>query len=667
LAVEVGMSLRDCLEQLREHVADSPVQVVVDETRPYEVDVGLELPQQGLRLRFHALHQRLVVVDVFDPTKLTLVAGDSGQPFTGAAGPPSFQAAYALFGPTYPGRLEDDGGSSGGSRNSPAGGKVFMLQFPGVAFEFPVPSHLEPAFTQPGLAFRPPPGSPGAQRLYFFYGHDVRLPQLPPLDVGAGGHGLRYMEPCHVCFYVSGSSSSGSSSSSSSSSSSCSSSSSNNNSNSNSNSSSNAPSEALVAGAPTVLRFPARGDVGACALVLGASTPQAVLSLLGPPATVFHHHDPHVYAAAAATDKAVAATSASAGLGLLAAVLGGNGGGGGVPGLGGGLGGGHRNGMDTNPDGLLGDYVFGYPDAGLDVQFHGSLHVARKVHVTANLPGRPDFMQYDRCHFTLVGLPNHPPWQLGSLLSQGLQGPGAPGPSPVAPNPAAATAVGAPPALLLPAAAMVTSVADVVATAVPPPSPKEGSAAAATSAEPEARNSPAGGAVVVSGKKKKKKGKGEDAAAAVEAQAAAASKAAPAAKAAAAAKAAVEAKAAAEAEAAADAVEAAAARVASEAAAVAAAVAAAAGAPSNEAAATVATPWAELEARLFGLGAAAAEATPTGSGAPVPPRSRPSAVAVHTGDGQHPFGPTLLYCAEPHARVLVEVSRGGFVCALTLY
>ena len=715
------MSIRDCLGQLQEHLTEVPVQIVADETRPYSVDTVLELPSLGLRMRFHALHQRLVIVHVFDPTKVTLLAGDSGQPFTGAAGPPSFQAAYALFGPTYPGQLErfkkygnNESSESCDCSPSESGQEsvVFMLQFQGVAFEFPVPPELEPAFAAPGLAFQPPLGCPGAQRLYLFHGHDVHVPQLPPLESGGG---LRYMEPCHVCLNgsTSGSGESGNIDAPS------------------------ANSEFTAIDSPTVLSFPDRGQGSACNMVLGKSTPQDVMALLGPPTTVFHQHDPRAHGAANKASAAVAAAMNAAGTAGLGAgghlgslhAQGSTSGYSGSSALnlsssGGSSGSGGRSGT-FDGENFLGDYFFGYPDAGLDVQFHGSLHVVHKVHLTANLPGRPDFMTYDRCYYTIFGLPlkklstsrttlapqplqDHPNLASGPMTETQIFSVASAGVSVSAAQSTDDIAVREQP---LPALVVSTASATVNVETTSPTSTlhKKPALVGAEVANTAPTSSTS------SSKKKKKKGKGDSSAgdskivekakAAEEIDTTAIVKEglddteiatrepidAPQAEAEAAVqlamRAATEAKSNAENQVAfalSDDMAASSQEVYSTVASSMHAADTTATPPSDEPPSfvTVATPWAELEARLFGMSLSSGlvdsgatsnvnagvtnNSSISSNNADASLGSRPH-FAVQNGDGQHPFGPTLLYCAEPHARALFEVSCDGFVCALTLY
>lgn len=122
-------------------------------------DLALTLPGQGLHLVFDGAQQRLRLVDVYDPTRLQVRLAEwweepvapacgrlapsrqaphaapvpraalhlqvtyGGHVFGGAASPPAFGRVCEALGPTYPGE--------------PEGGQ-FPLQYPGVAFLFPL-------------------------------------------------------------------------------------------------------------------------------------------------------------------------------------------------------------------------------------------------------------------------------------------------------------------------------------------------------------------------------------------------------------------------------------------------------------------------------------------------------------------------------------------------
>jgi hypothetical protein len=51
-----------------------------------------------------------------------------------------------------------------------------------------------------------------------------------------------------------------------------------------------------------------------------------------------------------------------------------------------------------------GDYFYNYPEAGMDIQFNGITHAVTKIHITANLPGHAQFLEYDRCCFIFDGV-----------------------------------------------------------------------------------------------------------------------------------------------------------------------------------------------------------------------------------------------------------------------
>lgn len=107
-------------------------------TDPLRQPVILQLPSNGLRLRFDGPDQRLRLIEVLDFSRMNLVyknqdvlkGGKSAEQPTSAHGP-SFRHVYnRLFGPSYPGEYVPP------TDSSPYG--TFVLSYPGVAFSFPL-------------------------------------------------------------------------------------------------------------------------------------------------------------------------------------------------------------------------------------------------------------------------------------------------------------------------------------------------------------------------------------------------------------------------------------------------------------------------------------------------------------------------------------------------
>lgn len=105
---------------------------------PLRKPVVLQLPSNGLRLRFDGPDQRLRLIEVLDFSKTNLVyknqdvlkGGKSAEHPLSSQGP-SFRHVYnRLFGPSYPGEYVPP------ADQSPYG--TYVLSYPGVAFSFPL-------------------------------------------------------------------------------------------------------------------------------------------------------------------------------------------------------------------------------------------------------------------------------------------------------------------------------------------------------------------------------------------------------------------------------------------------------------------------------------------------------------------------------------------------
>ena len=105
---------------------------------PLRKPVVVQLPSNGLRLRFDGPDQRLRLIEVLDFSKITLVyknqevvKGMKPHEQSASQQGPSFRHVYnRLFGPSYPGEYVPPASSA------PYG--TYVLSYPGVAFSFPL-------------------------------------------------------------------------------------------------------------------------------------------------------------------------------------------------------------------------------------------------------------------------------------------------------------------------------------------------------------------------------------------------------------------------------------------------------------------------------------------------------------------------------------------------
>ncbi|KAF5682295.1 UPF0183 domain-containing protein [Fusarium circinatum] len=146
----LGATLHDVLTRLKAEPQRFPkIELLYSPDRPVTEPVGVELPANGIRLRFDGPEQRLRLIEVTDFTKnhITFKERDLVKPSAGTPGSPSpgdstlgptFRHIYhKLLGPTYAGEFIPP---SGGHDNG-----IYVLSYPGVAFNFALnPSEYSP-------------------------------------------------------------------------------------------------------------------------------------------------------------------------------------------------------------------------------------------------------------------------------------------------------------------------------------------------------------------------------------------------------------------------------------------------------------------------------------------------------------------------------------------
>lgn len=193
----LGCSIGSVLAQLQGQPAllrGQPASLTSSSAEPSAVDLTLELPALGLRLRFDARTQRLHLIDAFDSTRGPLVYMKTPLCVSGAQGStpalPTLSQLYRLFGPTFLGTF------------SPAD-RVYMLQYPGVAMAFHLPDadatfdpHAGDAADQQQQLVLRDGRSPPLHRLFVHGGSDVAeyARALPPAPLACDS----YFEPLVV-------------------------------------------------------------------------------------------------------------------------------------------------------------------------------------------------------------------------------------------------------------------------------------------------------------------------------------------------------------------------------------------------------------------------------------------------------------------------------------
>ncbi|KAJ6015915.1 hypothetical protein N7540_010506 [Penicillium herquei] len=137
--ITLGASLHNVLTRVKSYPQAYPaIDLSYSPTDPLRTPVLLQLPTNGLRLRFDGPDQRLRLIEVLDFSRVSLVyknqdvlkGGKADELGTSPQGP-SFRHVYnRLFGPSYPGEYVPP------TDNSPYG--TYVLSYPGVAFSFPL-------------------------------------------------------------------------------------------------------------------------------------------------------------------------------------------------------------------------------------------------------------------------------------------------------------------------------------------------------------------------------------------------------------------------------------------------------------------------------------------------------------------------------------------------
>ena len=129
---DLGASLHEILSLVHNDKATYPqIDLLYDRSNPLTIPVVVSLPQNGFRLRFDGADQRLRLIEVTDFKKIRLAY--KGREFVKnslvEAGP-DFKRIYTLFGASYPGEYH-------APQNGDKMGR-YVLSWAGVAFTFPL-------------------------------------------------------------------------------------------------------------------------------------------------------------------------------------------------------------------------------------------------------------------------------------------------------------------------------------------------------------------------------------------------------------------------------------------------------------------------------------------------------------------------------------------------
>ncbi|PQE25319.1 hypothetical protein CJF30_00000025 [Rutstroemia sp. NJR-2017a BBW] len=143
----LGASLHEIITRIKAEPQRFPkLDLIYEPAAPVDEPVILNLPSNGVRLRFDGPQQRLRLIEVLDFTKNKLTYNDRevlrsggtsspGLSSTGNLSGPTFRHIYkSLVGPTFPGEyIEPEPGDETGMG-------LYVLSYPGIAFSFPIHS-----------------------------------------------------------------------------------------------------------------------------------------------------------------------------------------------------------------------------------------------------------------------------------------------------------------------------------------------------------------------------------------------------------------------------------------------------------------------------------------------------------------------------------------------
>lgn len=159
------------------------VQVLYSDTNPLGVDIVINLPQDGIRLIFDPVVQRLKAIEVFNMKLVKLKY--NGMPFNSPEVLPSIEQIEHSFGATHPGVYD-------------AAKQLFALHFRGLSFYFPVDSKLQPDYAHGLGSFIFQSGcSPVVSKMSLYCGGNMAESRPPALPLSCYNQQL-YLESASV-------------------------------------------------------------------------------------------------------------------------------------------------------------------------------------------------------------------------------------------------------------------------------------------------------------------------------------------------------------------------------------------------------------------------------------------------------------------------------------
>ncbi|XP_037068729.1 UPF0183 protein CG7083-like [Pollicipes pollicipes] len=159
------------------------VHINYSDTSPLEHDLVINMTHDGIRLLFDPVGQRLKIIEVYNLSKLRLKYG--GSVFSSEEVAPTIQQVDQTFGATHPGIYDRER-------------HLFLLNFRGLTFQFPVEPKFEPRFAGGlGSLQFPGGGSPLVSSMSIYSGSSRTGTEAPPMPVSCFS-GQVYTEKCDV-------------------------------------------------------------------------------------------------------------------------------------------------------------------------------------------------------------------------------------------------------------------------------------------------------------------------------------------------------------------------------------------------------------------------------------------------------------------------------------
>lgn len=164
----LGMSFYQAVHIIQQQARTlKGLQVLYSDLNPLAMDLVINLSQDGIRLIFDPLAQRLKIIEVYNMNKVKLKY--CGIPFNSPEIPPTFEQIDRSFGATHPGVYDESQ-------------QLFVLSFRGLSFSFPVDSKFQLWYTPSREAMPFPSGScPVVTKMSIYTGNNMIDTKPPPL------------------------------------------------------------------------------------------------------------------------------------------------------------------------------------------------------------------------------------------------------------------------------------------------------------------------------------------------------------------------------------------------------------------------------------------------------------------------------------------------------